>query len=1151
MRKITLNPIGLAIIVSLFLVVPLAAEETLLPVTTKDLNILQWRHIGPWTFSGRITDFAVPKGQSRTYYVATGSGGVWKTEDSGIHFEPVFDKYGNMSIGNIEVAPSDPNIVYLGTGEALHARSSAHGNGMWKSTDAGKTWKHIGLEQSYFIPKIAIDGRNPDIVYVAAEGKLYDNAMDCQRGLYKTVDGGETWTRILDLKDRGVGDFVIDPTNSDIIIAGAYKTYRRAWTFIDRQEGNHFYKSTDGGKTWKKLNDGLPMDIKSGWNGITIYPRDPNIVYIRYDEEVNVGLNEREGAALFRDGNVFKDGYYFNKFKSYRINPAIQKLVTFEPVSAETEADLAGELNKIIRDEEFQKNIGIDFETFNAKAREIHKRNKEIIASIDEIERTLKREEEKKNLPREINIFILSSLFSGSEGVNVADQAITVTDLEKVKINPTFAKLVTFDPEKIKDAKDLARRAGELTDDRKLMENLGISLRRFIQTAKREFKEDKSILARAEAIEKKIPEIEQTSGRYQTINRYILQILYADALAIMEPVKKSGVIYRSVDQGETWKRMTEYKLVGGSEVVNQIEAGYAGRMEVDPNNEKKLYAVEVRNMLSEDGGITFKTVEWTGRHKCHVDTRGIWIDPLNSDHILNANDGAVSETWDGGKHWSQKETISAQQFYTVSVDNQVPYNVMGGTQDNGCWIGPSRNRNSYGVFPADWTYLPSGDGFFVERNWWNPEFIYFESQFGNSRRMNFKTGETIRLAQRNSAEERAEGKPRQRYQWSSPIVLSPHNPGIVYICSQHVFMSRTRGEEGTWETISPDLSKNNKARIEQSKLTNLQYATITTFAESPVRPGVYWAGTDDGNLQLSTNGGQTWQNITARFYDKDGKPKKGIKGARIPFDRWVTKVEPSAHELETCYVTYSGYRTHNEDKSYVYVTHDFGQTWEDLSEEMINPANDIEEDPHNPDVLYLATDYGVFITVDKGKNWVEMSSSAPDVIIMGLAIQERERDLAIGTYGRGFYIADIHPLKEFKAEVFAKDAHLFDIQRVIKWRMLERRGQQYGEFARTDNPPNQAKIYYYLKDKVGKVEIVIQDLEGNEMRNLSGSGSKGLHHVPWDLRKSAPPRQAGQRRARAGQEVDAGVYKVIFMVDGIEVQTTKLIVAEDPILVQN
>jgi hypothetical protein len=215
---------------------------------------------------------------------------------------------------------------------------------------------------------------------------------------------------------------------------------------------------------------------------------------------------------------------------------------------------------------------------------------------------------------------------------------------------------------------------------------------------------------------------------------------------------------------------------------------------------------------------------------------------------------------------------------------------------------------------------------------------------------------------------------------------------------------------------------------------------------------------------------------------------------------------------------------------------------------MMSPVNDIEEDPHNPDVLYLGTDYGVFVSIDEGKNWVAMSSSAPDVIIMSLAIQERERDLAIGTYGRGFYIADIYPFKEFTADVFGKDSHLFDIQRVIKWAMLERRGQQYGEFALADNPSNQANIYYYLKDKAGKVEIVIQDLKGNEIQRLNGFGSAGLHCSTWNLRRSAPPAQEGQRRFRGGREVDAGVYKISFMIDGEEIQTKELEIQDDPIL---
>ncbi len=1009
-------------------------------LSEEQLDVFKWRNIGPFTFSGRITDFAVPRDQSKLYYVATASGGIWKTEDGGISFEPIFDDYGNMSIGNIELAPSDPQRVYVGTGEALHARSSAHGNGMWRSDDAGKTWTHIGLEDTYFIPKIAVAHDNPDVVYVASEGKLYDNEMDCQRGLYKTEDGGKTWKQVLDLKDRGVGDFVIDPTNSDVIIAAAYKTHRRTWTFIDRQPENHFYKSVDGGSTWKKLTNGLPMDIKTGWNGLTIYPKNPDIVYLRMDEEVDLGLDQRENRQLYRGGSVFKDGYYFNKFKSYKIDPALMKMLDFEPVSAEDEQELAEKLNELIKDKDFLKNTGIDLDEFIEKAKNVYRKQDDILEEIAVVKEILKEAKPKK------------------EG----------------------------------DAEE-----------------------------------------------------KEPKGRYQVLNRFVIQTLYAPALQAMETVKKSGFIYRSEDQGETWKKMTEYKISGGSIQVNDIEAGYSGRMEVDPNNDQILYAVEVYPKVSEDGGKTFKNTPWSGANKCHVDMRGIWIDPLDSDHILSANDGGVSETWDGGKHWSQKDTINAQQFYDISVDSDMPYNVMGGTQDNGCWLGPSQNRNQSGVFPADWIYLPSGDGFYVVRNWWNPEFIYFESQFGSSRRMNLKTGEMTGLSKRNSQEEREAGKEPERYQWDSPIVLSPHNPGIVYVCSQHVHMSTNRGEPGSFVTISPDLSKHNKERIELSKLTNLQYATIYTFAESAVKPGVYWAGTDDGNLQLSTDSGNKWVNITNQFYTEKGEPKGNIQGARIPYDRWVSRVRPSAHKLERCYVAYSGYRTHNEDDSYIFVTEDMGKTWKDLSAGMKNPVRDIVEDPDNPDVLYLATDYGLFVSIDRGGTWENMSSSAPDVIIMSLAFQERERDLAIGTYGRGIYIEDVYPFKEFTEDTFLKDHYLFEIQRAVKWNIYERRGPSYGEFARVTNPDVGATFYYYLKEKAKSVKISIKNMKGEEIYAAKGGSDKGLHKVFWNLRKKAEE-EGGSRWMRRGQIIDTGMYEVSLVIGDEEVMSQTLKVIDDP-----
>jgi photosystem II stability/assembly factor-like uncharacterized protein len=1021
-------------------------------ITADDLNQLAWRWVGPVDFSGRIAEFAVPPGQTTTYYVLTASGGLWKTEDAGTHFEPIFEKYGNMSMGFLGIAPSNPSILYLGTGEPMHARSSSHGNGVWKSTDAGKTWTHVGLEKSFFINKVQVDPKNPDVVYVAAEGKLYDNAMDCERGFYKTTDGGKTWLNLGPMNDRGVGDFAVDPRDFNVVIAQAYKTYRRTWTYIDRQPGNNLYKTTDGGKTWKMLAGGLPVDIAAGRAGLAIYAKNPDVVYARIDEEVNLGLAERENVANFRGGfggfggGIFADDMTFDSFKIFKIDPRILKQAPkFTPITATDEADLVKNLNDLIADKDFLSKSGVDLPKFMAEARKVYAGKKEIIEGTDEIEKLLKREAPK-------------------------------------------------------------------------------------------------------------PDSSEAKGRSQVVNRYVLEVLYAGILRNQEPLKRSGVIYRSEDMGETWTKITEYKLTGGSALVNQTEAGYYGRLYVDAQNDQVLYACDTNVTKSTDGGKTFKPTGWdSGAYKLHVDHRALWLDPQNSDHILDGDDGGCGETWDGGKHWSQKSTISAQQFYDVSADNEMPYNIMGGTQDNGAWLGPSQTRNAWGVFAADWRYLPTGDAFYVVRDWWDPALVYYESQFGSSSRQDLSNGQTSRLAPRTTPEQSAKGIAAQRYQWNAPIVLSPHNPGIVYVCSQYVHRSLSRGEEGSFVIISPDLSRNDKARLEESKKTNLQYATIYTFAESPKKPGLLWAGTDDGNVQMSPDGGVTWTNITAQFYDmKTGKAKRGVKGDLIPFDRWVKRVVPSRFDENTCYVGFSGYRTNNEDKTWLFVTHDMGKTFEDISGGLQNPLFDVEEDPDNANVLYISGDYGIDVSIDKGKTWTPFSTSAPNVIVRDMAIQERDRELVIGTYGRGIYVADIAPLKEMSQDVLAKDAYLFEPREVIRWNRYIQGGERYGEFAKCDNPPIGATLYYYLKAAPKSVKLVVKDLEGTVVQELAGAARKGLQKATWDLTKRAEPGQqrgaggpGGFRRGRMNM-VDNGVYKVTLNVDGKDVETKTVKISPDP-----
>ncbi len=1099
--------------------------------TADDFNQFTWRWIGPTTFSGRITALAVPRGQSTTYYVLAASGGLWKTEDAGIHFDPIFEKGGTLSMGWLAIAPSDPNILYLGTGEPMHARSSTHGNGLWKSTDAGRTWTRIGLEKSHFIPKVEVDAKNPDIVYAAAEGRLYDNEMDCERGLFKSTDGGRTWTNLGPMPDRGVSDFVLDPRDSDVIITASYKTLRRAWTYVDRHQGNALYKSVDGGRTWKKLTAGLPQGVALGRTGLAIFEKNPSIVYARLDEEVNLGFQEREGVAAFRapaPGGApgfaaggagaapnFRPGSSFAALRTFKLDPLFVKAsgVRFVPFPAEKEADFIAKLNEAVADQDFLPKHAVDMARFVPAARKA---------------------------------------FAGDEATQAA-----LDELEKITTQAPV--------------------------------DAGSS---------------------------------QGRARSQIVNRLVLQTLYSGILGSFEPQKRNGVVYRSDDQGETWTRMTQYALGVGSGgrfeepeeaapsedaglavqapapaqagqaapagrgsgpaassmQVNQTEGGYYGRITIDPNDDTIVYCGDTNTTVSKDSGRTFAATGWDGPGRTHVDHRAVWVDPLNSNHILSANDGGVSETWDGGKHFSQKNAIMAQQFYDVSVDQERPYNVMGGTQDNGSWIGPSQTRNAYGIFPPDWRYLSGGDGFYVVRNWWNPEYLYTESQFGNSSRLNLNTGETSRLAAQLTPEQAAAGEPALRYQWNAPIVLSPHNPGIVFLASQYVWRSLNRGEPGSFERISPDLTKADQEKIALSRKTNLQWATVYTFAESPRKPGLYWAGTDDGNVQVTVDGGVNWTNVTARFYDAAGRPKPGIKGDLIPYDRWVKRVVPSAFDENTCYVGFSGYRTHSEDTTWLFVTKDLGRTWTNISGGMSNPIFDVEEDPDNANVLYLGTDNGIWVTVDQGRTWTAFSTSQPTMVIRDLAIQKRDREMAIASYARGLWIADIAPIREFKPEVFEKAAHLFEPQAAVRWNRYERRGDTLGEIVKAVNPPVGATIYYYLKADAQNVKITIKDLEGNPVQEVTATARKGLQKIFWNLNRQAQPgaapvgaggrgAQAGAggpgaagpapqtpwagfaagRGGRGGGQVDPGAYKVTLTVDGHEVETKRLIVAPDPL----
>jgi photosystem II stability/assembly factor-like uncharacterized protein len=1130
-------------------------------LSADDFNQFSWRWVGPMAFAGRVSGYAVPRGQSQTYYVLMATGGIWKTVDGGTHFEPIFEHYGTQSMGWLAIAPSNSNILYLGTGEPMHARASTHGNGVWKSTDAGKTWTHVGLEKSFFIPMVAIDNKNPDIVYVASEGKLYDNEMDCERGLYKTIDGGKTWTNLGPMKDRGVSDFVIDPRNSNIVITASYKHYRRAWTYDDRDAGNALFKSTDGGKSWTQLAAGLPAKgTPLGRTGFTIFEKNPNIVYARVDEEAVVGFAERDGVVNFRQaptgggrggggggqfggatGTVlFKDGVNLAKFKEFKVNAELAALAPkFTPLTGADEAELVKKFNTAVQDKDFIANAGIDVAKFNAAAKKVLADNKDLLVSLAEVEKLKAKpaaapdSAEAKARVQLANRMVLECLYSGvlanaapvkMNGVvyRSDDQGKTWKRMTEYKLSTPAAQTIPQADEQELDAAAQARES----ETAEALEALGVSQAAQAPAAK---------------------PAAQTAKPAETA-KPAAQGAGAATPAATAPAQAT----RGGQGGRGGQPQA------GSAQVNQTEGGYYGRIIVDPNDDKIVYCGDTNTTVSKDSGKTFVATGWDrgGNGKTHVDHRVVWVDPLNSKHIMSGNDGGSNETWDGGDHFKQSSTINAQQFYDVFVDNEQPYNIMGGTQDNGAWLGPSQNRNQYGMFSSDWLYLPTGDAFYVVRDWWNPEYVYYESQFGASSRMNLKTGQTSSLTPQAGA-----GEPALRKQWNNPIVLSPHNPGIVYHGSQYVWRSMSHGDPGSWVRISPDLSKADPKKLDEAKKTNLQWATVYSISESPKKFGVIWAGTDDGNVWVTPDGGTNWTNITAQFYDAACKPKAGGKGDLIPCDKWVKRVVASAFDQNVAYAAFSGYRTHSEDTTYLFVTKDLGKTWTNISGGLKNPLFDVEEDPDNANVLYIGGDGGIHVTIDQGKSWTPFSTSAPNTVIRDMAIQKRDREMAVGTYGRGFYVADIGPIKEFTPAVFQESAHLFDLKTAVKWQRIERRGDTLGEMAKAENPAVGANIYYYLKADAQKVTLTIKDLEGTTISEQTPSAKKGLQKVFWGLNRQMAGQGGGQRggpggppaggggggqRGFGGATVDTGVYKVTLTVDGKEVATKRLTVQPDP-----
>jgi photosystem II stability/assembly factor-like uncharacterized protein len=545
-------------------------------------------------------------------------------------------------------------------------------------------------------------------------------------------------------------------------------------------------------------------------------------------------------------------------------------------------------------------------------------------------------------------------------------------------------------------------------------------------------------------------------------------------------------VYRSDDAGKTWKKVSpEKQNIGGG------PGYYYMQIRVDPNDVNHVYVLSVGVLHSTDGGKT-----WESPFRFGGDNHALWIDPSNSKHILLGYDHGLGVTWDSGNNWYHPDELPLAQLYQVGYDMQYPYNVYGGLQDNGSVRGPSSKRSGTITF-EDWQTVGGGDGFFNVVDLVTNRYLYNESQYGSLSRTDLYTGESRSISQRDQA---------LRHNWSSPIVVSPHDPAVIYHSANKLMKSTTRGD--TWVEASPDLSTNDPSKLVTGKGGDggIEYCTITALDESPIVRGLLWVGTDDGNVWVTKNVDdmKAWTKLNDNI--------KGNPGY------WVSHVAASKHQPGTAYVSYTGYR-HDDFRPFIYKTTDFGQTWTSVAGNLPNKAvNVILEDPKNPNLLFAGVDFGLYVTIDGGKTWTEMKG-LPTQPVYDLEIHPRENDLIVATHGRGFFITDITPLQELDQQVLAQDFYLFDVKPKVKW-VTRINPVSSSQNFRGPSEPNGVVVNYYLKAPVPG-EVMVRIIQGARVvAESKGPNAAGLNQVLWNMRTTPPvivaPPEGGRGRGAGG-----------------------------------
>jgi photosystem II stability/assembly factor-like uncharacterized protein len=589
---------------------------------------------------------------------------------------------------------------------------------------------------------------------------------------------------------------------------------------------------------------------------------------------------------------------------------------------------------------------------------------------------------------------------------------------------------------------------------------------------------------------------------------------------IVEAAEKNSGFYRSINRGESWEKMSDYASSG--QYYNEIYC--------DPIDVNKVFSVETFSCVTKDGGKTWETLGLSNRH---VDDHALWIDPSNTDHWMIGGDGGIYITYDDGENYRQVSNLPVTQFYRVGVDNDYPfYNITGGTQDNNSCVGPSKTLSSGGIASDDWTVTVGGDGFWSQIDPEDPNIIYNEYQYGNVFRYDKKSGESIFIKPQPD-----KGELTRKWNWNTPVIISPHNNTRLYMAAEVVFKSDDRGN--TWEVISDDLT----AQIDRNTwpvmgkywsadavvkdVSTSQFGMIISLVESPVKEGLLFAGSDDGVISITEDDGKTWRKIST------------FPG--IPANTYVSDIHASRYDENVVYASFDN-RKRDDFKPYLLMSTDKGKTWKSITVGFADNGtiHTIEQDHVNKDLMFAGTEYGVYFTYNGGQKWVQLKSGLPTIAVRDMVIQKRESDLVIATFGRGFYVLDDYtPLRDINHALVEKTAHMFPVKDALEYIQT---GEKYGQGATyflSPNPEFGATFSYYLKEipktekarrqekekelfKEGKkinqptwkemededkeiapyLIFTIKDTDGYVIKKINTKPSKGINRETWDLQYS-------------------------------------------------